>query len=601
MSIVVNYEKRKNTNLFQDLEIHSDIKLTNVQNYCPIYNKFFILTENNCNNINLNNDLYLHKVLKTPAENKMYSCILKNNDPKKDKNETKNVFFKMAPLLDPFKYILGKYETNSTEHLPAFNDLNASVHPKLLDANNCAYVDGFFTFLTSKLLHSHDFTHGIDFYGSYLGIKNDFILDISDDIEYLMQSAFFNKNKDTLFTITDFSHVIDSPKKLKPIKISSFASNISIHSIEENDMFKSIDLNELKEMSLDLIDLTNSDMVITSAHKSSLISTTTCSSRTSHTDIDVNDEEECKDGEEGKEECKDGEDDKEGKDGEDGEDGEDDKEGKDGEDGEDGEDDDWESEPDYGVLEATIPKLPVQVIAMEYCDDTFDDLILNSKLTTDEWHSSLMQIIMILITYQKAFAFTHNDLHTNNVMYNQTTDKYIYYRFNNIYYRVPTFGRIFKIIDFGRSIYKFNKNLFVSDSFKHQGDAFTQYNTEPYFNDKKPRLDPNFSFDLCRLACSIFDYVVDDFDNLKSASEQSPIAKLIIEWCTDDNNINVLYKNNGDERYPEFKLYKMISRFVHNHTPTNQLNRPEFQQFIVTKPKKIKKIINIDDIPSYIK
>ena len=56
MSIVVNYEKRKNTNLFQDLEIHPDIKLTNAQNYCPIYNKFFILTENNCNNINLNND-----------------------------------------------------------------------------------------------------------------------------------------------------------------------------------------------------------------------------------------------------------------------------------------------------------------------------------------------------------------------------------------------------------------------------------------------------------------------------------------------------------------------------------------------------------------
>ena len=141
--------------------------------------------------------------------------------------------------------------------------------------------------------------------------------------------------------------------------------------------------------------------------------------------------------------------------------------------------------------------------------------------------------------------------------------------------------------------------MFVSDSFKQQGDAFTQYNTEPYFNGKKPRLDPNFSFDLCRLACSIFDYVIDDFDDLKSASRQSPIAKLIMEWCTDDNNINVLYKNNGDERYPDFKLYKMISRCVHNHTPINQLDRKEFQQFIVSK--KPKKMINIDDIPSYIK
>ena len=69
-----------------------------------------------------------------------------------------------------------------------------------------------------------------------------------------------------------------------------------------------------------------------------------------------------------------------------------------------------------------------------------------------------------------------------------------------------------KIIDFGRAIYTYNSKFFISDSFHPDGDAATQYNTEPYFNDKKPRLEPNFSFDLCRLACSIFDYVVDDLE-----------------------------------------------------------------------------------------
>ena len=34
-------------------------------------------------------------------------------------------------------------------------------------------------------------------------------------------------------------------------------------------------------------------------------------------------------------------------------------------------------------------------------------------------------------------------------------------------------------------------------------------------NEKKPRLEPNYSFDLCRLACSIFDYLVEDFDEIK--------------------------------------------------------------------------------------
>ena len=212
-----------------------------------------------------------------------------------------------------------------------------------------------------------------------------------------------------------------------------------------------------------------------------------------------------------------------------------------------------------------------------------------------------MKIIMILITYQKAFNFTHNDLHTNNIMYNETDKKYIYYCYKKKYYKVPTYGRIFKIIDFGRSIYKFKGNLFCSDSFKNGGDAATQYNTEPYFNDKKPRLDPNYSFDLCRLACSIFDYLVEDINEIKDLSKcNDPIKRLIVEWCLDDKGINMLYKNNGSDRYPDFKLYKMIARCVHNHTPQAQLERPEFNAFSNFKGDIPTDIINIDNIPSYI-
>ena len=58
-----------------------------------------------------------------------------------------------------------------------------------------------------------------------------------------------------------------------------------------------------------------------------------------------------------------------------------------------------------------------------------DDLIINENLSDDEWFSALMQIIMILITYQKLFSFTHNDLHTNNVMYIPTNKKFIYYTY----------------------------------------------------------------------------------------------------------------------------------------------------------------------------
>jgi hypothetical protein len=133
------------------------------------------------------------------------------------------------------------------------------------------------------------------------------------------------------------------------------------------------------------------------------------------------------------------------------------------------------------------------------------------------------------------------------------------------------------------------------------GDAATQYNCEPYFNDKKPRLEPNYSFDLCRLGCSIFDYFIDDISNVAAICKKEPLCKLVVEWVTDDQNRNILYKANGEERYPDFKLYKMIARSVHNHTPQAQLLKPIFASYEFPK-KKVKssnRILNIDKMPSY--
>ena len=82
----------------------------------------------------------------------------------------------------------------------------------------------------------------------------------------------------------------------------------------------------------------------------------------------------------------------------------------------------------------------------------------------------------------------------------------------------------------------------------------------------------------------------------------TPILKIILDWCKDDKGRNIMYKKNGDERYPDFKLYKMISRKVHNHVPINVLRHAYFEKYKVTKKKlsKDKTIINIDDIPSYV-
>jgi len=599
--ININYQKRKNIELFKTLEEPTFIYLSNTQNYIPIYKKFFNLNDTNFNNINLNNKLYISDVKNKIEDNdNLFKCKLKNAET--NKITDKEVFFKLAPLLDPFKYLIGKYNINDTTlfNLPKINSTIKDCNSKLIDVNNSAYIDGFFVFLTSKILYTHQFIHGLDYYGSFLAIKKDYKINVFDDIDYLNSSDFFNKNKNTLFTIDNYEHLFhDETTKLEPIKIGndiSSKSRLSIKSVD-NEIFQDIfennknNLFEFKELSFDLIDITNNN-ILNNDHKVTLKTNSTCSSRSSYTNDEVDNTNDCD--VESNEEF----------------DSVSEKLDENTSSISSGDNTEWETDDDNSSFEeeeekinVIIPQFPVQLIAMEYCKDTLDELILNNKLSNDEWYSALMQIIMILITYQKCFNFTHNDLHSNNIMYNHTDTKYIYYCYKKKYYKVPTHGRIFKIIDFGRSIYKFDGKLFCSDSFQIGGDASTQYNTEPYFNDKKPRLEPNYSFDLCRLACSIIDYVVDDFEEIKDLTKiNDPIQRLIFEWCLDDKQINMLYKNNGEERYPDFKLYKMIARCVHNHTPQAQLKRPEFDSF--SKFNNVIKdtdyVINIDNIPSYI-
>ena len=97
-----------------------------------------------------------------------------------------------------------------------------------------------------------------------------------------------------------------------------------------------------------------------------------------------------------------------------------------------------------------------------------------------------------------------------------------------------------------------------------------------------------------------FDFIIDDYDEIKDLSKcKDPVKRIITEWCLDDKGLNMLYKGNGVDRYPEFKLYKMIARCVHNHTPQAQLDRPEFDSYVY-KGDLPANVIDIDKIPAYI-
>lgn len=550
------------------------LKTNNLQNYIPLYNRFFELNNNNYDAINLNNTNFIDSIQEYLTENK-YRVKIKDKD---ENVYVKDSFIKFSPLLDPIKYIIDKYDSSlNINDLPKLD--NNTCHSKMLNTNNLSYVDGFFSFLSSTMLHNYNFMNGIDFYGSFLGVKKDFIVNIDDEIEQLNDNENFHKNKNIKYTIdsTYYEKLFNNSTKRYKHKINlDDNENVDEDMLNLSDI-KDLDcLNELFSIDKKILeDISNNENVCNTENidKTELIynsdiknnsnsnkhtnsSSSNCSSRSSNTSNDS---------------------------------------GEDSSDSEESSSDSSDQEEEN--ISIKIKDFPVQLIFLENCNNTLDSHIVSNKIRDEEWDSIVLQILFTLITYQKVFNFTHNDLHTNNIVYNNTEKKYLYYKYNDKHYKVPTFGKIYKIIDFGRAIYSFKGNLLCSDSFSSEGDAYTQYNFEPFFNNNKPRQEPNYSFDLCRLGCSIFDFLIDDLDNLNRI--KSPIKKIILNWVNDDKGRNILYKNNGEERYPDFKLYKMIARSVHNHIPSKVIEKSHFETYLIAK-KRIntpQHIINIDTIP----
>jgi hypothetical protein len=78
--INVNYQKRKNTELFKSLENPDSLFMTQSQNYIPIYNRFFSLNETNFNGINLNNKWYVSSVKEKIDDTfHLYNCKITLN------------------------------------------------------------------------------------------------------------------------------------------------------------------------------------------------------------------------------------------------------------------------------------------------------------------------------------------------------------------------------------------------------------------------------------------------------------------------------------------------------------------------------------------
>ena len=252
-----------------------------------------------------------------------------------------------------------------------------------------------------------------------------------------------------------------------------------------------------------------------------------------------------------------------------------------------------------------IPNMPIILIAQEAQEGVMDNLLELDDLDGHDrgtqgwearWIAWLFQVIAGLTFLQSAICFTHNDLHSNNILWQKTDKKFLFYKINDgTIWKVPTFGKIFRIIDFGRSIFRLGKRLWVSDDHWPDQDAGDQYNFGPFFDHRKPKVIPNPSFDLCRLAVSLIDGLFDEppskkkGKNIPVMSEEdswkvyetvSPLYNLLWSWTVNDKGETVYEDKHGDEKYDGFELYIRIAQDVHHAVPKDQIHKPMFKQFI---------------------
>ena len=190
----------------------------------------------------------------------------------------------------------------------------------------------------------------------------------------------------------------------------------------------------------------------------------------------------------------------------------------------------------------------------------------------NKWIAIMMQVLIALIALRKHYNMKHNDLHSQNILFERTEKECLFYKVDSKYYKVPTYGYIIKIIDFGRATFDVNNYQVMGDVFESEGDAGDQY-TYKYGENvlyEENDICVNPAFDLCRLACSIYEEII----YRKKSKVESKFIALIKSWLIDKYDKKIT-------RYEGFKLYKKIATNMTETCPFQQLNTETFQSFCI--------------------
>jgi hypothetical protein len=245
--------------------------------------------------------------------------------------------------------------------------------------------------------------------------------------------------------------------------------------------------------------------------------------------------------------------------------------------------------------------MPVVSMFLEEMDGAMDDLLEqpeHSPIQTVEqetkWLAWLFQVCVACAQLQSILSLTHNDLHTNNVMFKRTTEEYLFYKDSGgTIWRVPTFGYVFTIIDYGRAIFTTSGYTMISSDYDDGHDAFGMYNFGPIEDETQPRVHPNRSFDLCRLACSLLrglfpinpaskekGMILTKEGSWEVRETSQAVFNLVWGWLKTKDGKNCLETETGEEKFPGFDLYSYIAANVHSAVPRDQVVKQCFRRFV---------------------
>lgn len=486
---------------------------------------------------------------------------------------------RMMHLVEPVDVMSGDYVLPSDGALPAFRAGWQRALRKINDPYNEAYTDAVFACMASRLVETERSPHFCRFYGTFAGRAPSYTYNITDDMQDIEKEPWFHEGQ----TKGEFDILVVDPYNPESVAPFSFysesrpvkpvlSSSSSITEDEADDETESEGAGSESESSVDdsvgrleeIDDLVADGEAIVHRRPDRLRLTRVSGSGSTSTD----------------------------------------------------------SEEDDLEFRAVFRNFPVQFTVLERCDGTMDDLMedeIDEEASADmqetkeaRWTAWMFQVIAALTTAQSTYDFVHNDLHTNNVMWCGTGITHLYYKITGAaggdrVYRVPTYGRIFKIIDFGRATFRpptasasKKSAVWIPDAYAPGADAEGQYNCGHYFKAGAPKIGPNRSFDLSRLAVAILDTlwldqpaerepkkVLTREPGLIQHETVSPLWNLLWLWLTDDKGRNVLRLPNGEERYPEFDLYCAIARDVHNAVPAAQLTLPLFDSAFKVRAKDV--------------